>query len=95
MMQVLQSLKIKLRNFLHMNEEQIQEVWTFFKEYLEKKHVETAAERYVDLLADYGTEDRTFIEAMGSCNILDNAIRYYLDDEEEVYDDEDGFDWDE
>ena len=35
-----------------MNEEQIQEVWTLFKEYLDKKHVETAAERYVDLLAD-------------------------------------------
>ena len=44
-----------------MNEEQIQEVWTLFKEYLDKKHVETAAERYVDLLADYGRDDHVLI----------------------------------
>ena len=48
-----------------MNEEQIQEFWTLFKEYLDKKHIETAAERYVDLLADMGTEDHTFTESMG------------------------------
>ena len=78
-----------------MNEDQIQETWTLFKEYLDKKHVETAAERFVDLLADMGTQDNTFTEAMGSCEILDNAIKYYLDDEEEVFDDEDGFDWEE
>lgn len=88
-------LKIKLRNYLHMNEDQIQETWTLFKEYLDKKHVDTAAERFVDLLADMGTQDNTFTEAMGSCEILDNAIKYYLDDEEEVFDDEDGFDWEE
>jgi hypothetical protein len=78
-----------------MNEEQIQEVWTLFKEYLDKKHVETAAERYVDLLADYGIDDHVLIESMGSCTTLDNAIKYYLDDEEEVHDDEDGYDWEE
>ena len=88
-------LKIKLRNYLHMNEDQIQETWTLFKEYLDKKHVSTAAERFVDLLADMGTQDNTFTEAMGSCEILDNAIKYYLDDEDEVFDDEDGFDWEE
>ena len=78
-----------------MNEEQIQEVWTLFKEYLDKKHVETAAERYVDLLADYGTDDHVLIESMGSCRILDNAMKYYLDDEEEVHDDEYVYDWEE
>ena len=42
------------------------------------------------------TEDNTFREALGADNILDNAIHYYLDeDAEEVYDNEDGFDWDE
>ena len=35
-----------------MNEEQIAEVWTLFKEYLDKKQVEIAAERYIDMLAD-------------------------------------------
>jgi len=78
-----------------MTEEQIQEVWTLFKEYLDKKHVETAAERYVDLLADYGIGDNILIESMGSCTILDNAVKYYLDDEEEVFDDEDGHNWEE
>ena len=32
---------------------------------------------------------------MGSCSILDDAIKYYLDDEDEVFDEEDGFDWEE
>jgi len=79
-----------------MTEEQIQEFWMCFKEYLDKKHLDTAAERFVDLLADMGTEDHTFREALGADNVLDNAIHYYLDeDTEEVYDNEDGFDWDE
>jgi hypothetical protein len=44
-----------------MNDEQIQEIWMMFKEHLDKKHVETAAERYVDLLADYGIRQRSKI----------------------------------
>ena len=78
-----------------MNEEQIQETWTMFKEYLDKKHIETAAERFVDLLADYGVPDETLIESYGADSTLDNAIKYYLEDDEEVHDDEDGYDWDE
>ena len=79
-----------------MNENEIQEFWLLFKEYLDKKHVETAGERYVDLLADMGVQDNTFIEALGADSALDNAIKYYLDDDaEEVYDNEDGYDWDE
>ena len=78
-----------------MNDEQIQEIWMMFKEHLDKKHVDTAAERYVDLLADYGIADHTLIESMGGCTIFDNAVKYYLDDEEEVFDDEDGKNWEE
>lgn len=78
-----------------MDESQIQDVWTTLKEYLDKKHVTEAAERFVDLLADYGTSDETFKEAMGSDSALDQAINYYLDEEEfELYDDE-VEDWDE
>ena len=78
-----------------MNENEIQEFWLLFKEYLDKKHIDTAAERYVDLLADMGVQDPTFVEALGADSILDHAIRYYLDDDtEEVYDNEDGYDWD-
>ena len=62
-----------------MNEEQIVDLWTLFKEYLDKKHVELAAERFVDLLADYGVSDETLEECFGNDYALDNAIKYYLD----------------
>jgi len=62
-----------------MNESQIVETWTLFKEYIDKKNVEVAAERFIDLLADYGVDDKTFKDAMGSDDSLDEAIGYYLD----------------
>jgi hypothetical protein len=71
-----------------LTEDQVADIWNLFKEYLDKKHVELAAEKYVDLLADYGVDDITFKEAMGHENHLDNAINYYLDldaDEEDEY----------
>jgi hypothetical protein len=40
-----------------MDDTQIVDTWTMFKEYLDKKHIEMAAERFVDLLADFGVED--------------------------------------
>ena len=76
-----------------MDERQIADVWMMFKEYLDKKHIETAAERFVDLLADYGVSDETFKEALGTEAALDYAISYYLDIDE-VYDDDDYDEWD-
>ena len=75
-----------------MNESQIVEIWQLFKEYIDKKNVEIASERFIDLLADYGVGDDTLISALGTDSSLDQAINYYLDldDEEEDYDD-----WDE
>jgi hypothetical protein len=76
-----------------MEEEQIVDVWNMFKEYLDKKHIEMAAERFVDLLADMGTDDHTLQSASGSDNALDDAIHYYLDiDETDLVDEEE--DWD-
>ena len=46
---------------------------------LDKKHIELAAEKFVDLLADYGVGDITFKEVTGTDRYLDNAINYYLD----------------
>jgi len=72
-----------------MTDEQIAEIWMLFKEYLDKKHIETAAERFVDLMADYGVTDMTLTEVLGADAQLDTAINYYLDiDSEDVYDDE-------
>ena len=75
-----------------MNEEQIADVWMMFKEYLDKKHVEMAAERFVDLMADYGVSDETFKDLLGTDAALDAAINYYLDIDSE-YEDEYS-DWD-
>ena len=76
-----------------MDESQIADVWMMFKEYLDKKHVEMAAERFVDLIADYGTSDEVFTDLLGTETALDKAINYYLDlDEEEVFEEE--VDWD-
>tara|TARA_B100000214_G_scaffold349471_1_gene302372 strand:- start:525 stop:755 length:231 start_codon:yes stop_codon:yes gene_type:complete len=75
-----------------MTEEQIVDVWGLFKEYIDKKQLEIVAEKYVDLLADYGTSDQVLIESLGSSASLDEAINYYLDsdeDDDEDYDEED------
>jgi hypothetical protein len=64
-----------------------------FKEYIDKKQLDIVAEKYVDLLADYGVNDETLQETIGTDNYLDNAVNYYLEtdykdsdeDEEEDY----------
>ena len=68
---------------------QIVETWQVFKEYLDKKHIETVAEKFVDLCADFGTEDEACRDALGSDGDLDQAIGYYL--EEDVDDLEDNY----
>ena len=75
-----------------MNEEHISDIWTMFKEYVDKKQIELVAEKYVDLLADYGVSDETFKEVIGTDGTLDEAISYYLDLDNVDDDDED---WDE
>jgi hypothetical protein len=76
-----------------MEEEQVVDVWMMFKEYLDKKHVEMAAERFVDLCADFGVSDEAFQNALGNDSALDYAINYYLDlEDEDVLDEE--RDWD-
>jgi hypothetical protein len=72
-----------------MNEEQIADVWTLFKEYLDKKQIDIVAEKFVDMLADYGVSDEEFKEVLGHDAILDAAIGYYLDiDADAFYDEE-------
>lgn len=70
--------------------EQAVDVWNLFKEYVDKKQVELVAEKYVDLLADHGVDDQQMKELLGNDNHLDEAISYYLgEDEQDTYDDED------
>lgn len=72
-----------------MNEAQIADIWSLFKEYLDKKQVDIAAEKFVDLLADYGVDDITFKELLGNDKYLDYAINYYLDLDADDDDEED------
>jgi hypothetical protein len=62
-----------------MKEEQIVDVWLCFKEFIDKKQIEIAAEKYVDLLADYGIDDVVLKDCLGNDDTLDDAIEYYLD----------------
>ena len=65
------------------------ELWQFFKEYLDQKQIEVIAEKYVDLLADYGVPDEELQDAIGHDDTLDDAINYYLDvDNEDKHDGE-------
>lgn len=66
-----------------LNETQIGEVWLLFSDYLDKKQIDVVAERYVELLVDQGVNDRTLQNATGVDQILDHAIAYYLEDDQE------------
>ena len=76
-----------------MNEEQIADIWTLFREYIDKKQIDVIAEKYVDVLADYGVEDQTFKDTLGTDSALDGAITYYLDLDniDNDYDDEEDY----
>ena len=71
-----------------LNENQIADIWILFSEYIDKKTLEVAAERFVDLLADYGTSDKVLQGAIGVDSTLDQAIDYYLDEPSEDADDD-------
>ena len=66
-----------------LNETQIGDVWLLFADYIEKKQQELVAERYVELLADLGVSDKVMQASTGVDSILDSAIEYYLDDEDD------------
>ena len=70
-----------------LNETQIGDIWLLFADYIDKKQLEVAAERFVDLLADYGVSDRVLSSATGVDGTLDQAIEYYLDEPEDDDDD--------
>ena len=71
-----------------MNEAQIADIWSLIKEYLDKKQIDIAAEKFIDLLADYGVDDITFKELLGNDKYLDYAINYYLDLDDDDYEED-------
>ena len=78
-----------------LNETQIGDIWLLFADYIDKKVIDSVAERYVDLLADFGTSDRVMQSATGVDSVLDSAIEYYLDEESDDVEEDDYSDEDE
>jgi hypothetical protein len=78
-----------------LNETQIGDIWLLFADYIDKKVIDSVAERYVDLLADFGTSDRVMQSATGVDSVLDSAIEYYLDEESDEVEEDDYSDEDE
>jgi len=74
-----------------LNETQIGDIWLNFVEYLDKKQLETVAERYIDLLADFGVSDKALQAATGVDEILDQAIAYYLNEDEDAEPEDDDY----
>jgi hypothetical protein len=65
----------------------IVDIWLLFKDQIDKKVISITAEQYVDQLADFGVTDQTLKMSIGNCDILDAAIAYYLDiDDDTDYD---------
>jgi len=74
-----------------LNETQVGDIWLNFVEYIDKKQLETVAERYIDMLADFGVPDKVLQAATGVDDILDQAIGYYLNDDESVEDEDEDY----
>ena len=72
-----------------LNETQIGDVWLLFADYIDKKQIDVVADRYVELLADYGVRDRILQNATGVDPVLDHAIAYYLENDDDTDEDDD------
>jgi len=74
-----------------LNETQIGDVWLTFIEYIDKKQQEVIAERCIYFLGYCGGSYRVLQAATGVDEILDQAIAYYLNDDEVESDDDDDY----
>ena len=70
-----------------LNEAHLGEVWVLFADYIDKKQIDLVAERYIELLADFGISDQSLQTLNGNDQHLDQAISYYLEDDDVVDDD--------
>lgn len=77
----------KWRMKVMLNEAQLGEVWVLFADYIDKKQIDLVAERYIELLADFGISDQSLQTLNGTDQHLDQAISYYLEDDDDVDDD--------
>lgn len=74
-----------------MNDALIVEMWDLLKEYVDKKHLSVIAEKYVELLGDYGVTEQTFESVLGHSDDLDDAIRNLLEIDEEISEEDEDY----
>ena len=65
-----------------MNDELLTEIWVMAKGYMDKNHIETAAEHYIDLITEHYDDISTLNEMRGADTALDTAIEMYLETHE-------------
>lgn len=70
-----------------MDSSHVIEIWHLFHGYIDKKAVDQAAEKFVDLVADFGVSENELRDVLGEDKYLDDAIDQYLEIDEE-YDNE-------
>lgn len=61
-----------------MNEEMLIEIWLMTSGYMEKAHIETAAEHFIGLLSEYTDDIAVFNSMKGADPYLDTAIAEYV-----------------
>jgi hypothetical protein len=66
-----------------MNENQIADIWMLFKEYIDRKIVDSVAERYVTMLIDHDVSEKQLENAIGFDDVLDDAISEQLEELDE------------
>lgn len=66
-----------------MEEDQVADVWMIFKEYIDKKHLNAVAERYIKILLDHSVGDDVLRSVSEVDESLANAIASHLDDWED------------
>jgi len=71
-----------------LNETQIVDLWLLFTDHNDNVPA-SLAERYVELLVDFGTGDSLLKKCMGTDPTFDEAIKFYLEEDEDFDDDDD------
>lgn len=62
-----------------MNDEMFTEIWLMARGYMDKNHIDTAAEHYVGLIMEYVNDTDMLNDMRGADTSLDIAIETYIE----------------
>lgn len=73
------------------------EIWAGIKTYIHIKDQKQAAEQFIALSVDAGLIDLSIsaAELYGVCDVFDNALKHYCEENGLLDNDDDDYDWDE